>query len=281
MHPIPPATFACTRRSLLALVASAAAAAAVEPQAEEPALPVTALSTPLPLFDGHDLSSWFVSPDSVQPSFDQGELVVRIPKGAAFHAEVGGMDWDDYEVSGEFHVDFDPSQGGDGFLNLQFCPHDTLIFGQLLGGSATKIAYVEPGGRPFVESIQCRVANPVPLREWHRFSMLASGGVVATRVDGVAAAAAVVPIGTMGMFGILANFAWGVELRMRGLTVSFLKPTTRQLQQYARPAVTNWAEWVAARRAAGDTRSFDPKIPGKGLDVPEPAKSAKAADAGF
>jgi hypothetical protein len=264
-------------RVLLALLLASGAVAA-QPAADD-ALPASALSSPLPLFDGRSLSSWWIDPTGTPASIDHGDLVVHNRIGACFHAEVGGMSWDDYEVAGDFQLVKDTSdasrQAGSFGWNLQFCPHDTLIFAQLLGGSAMKVAYVDIlGGQPFVNLSHGNAPAPCEIGEWHRLSVLASGGVVAMRVDGVATTAGVVPIGTNGMFGLLGNFGSDAELRLRHLTIAFLRPTTRQLQEYARPALVNWQDWVQARQGAA-AAPLDPSIPGKGLD-PSAARAPTA-----
>ncbi len=269
-----------THRPLSVLLALLLASAAVAAQpATDDALPAAALSSPLPLFDGKRLASWWIDPSGTPATIDQGELVVHNRIGTCFHAEVGGMSWDDYEVAGEFQLVKDTSEAsrraGSFGWNLQFCPHDTLIFAQLLGGSAMKIAYVDIiGGQPFVNLSQANAPAACQIGEWHRLSVLASGGVVAMRVDGVATTAGVVPIGTKGMFGLLGNFGSDAELRLRHLTIAFFRPTTRQLQEYARPALVNWQEWVQAQQGAG-AAPLDPNIPGKGLD-PTAAKAPAA-----
>jgi hypothetical protein len=269
-------------RSLVALLFCGYAAAA-QPAIDDASAPASALSSPLPLFDGRDLSSWWIDPAGTPATIDQGELVIHNRIGSCFHAEVGGMSWDDYEVACEFQLLQDTSdasrQAGQGRgWNLQLCPHDTLIFAQLLGSSALKIAYVDIiGGRPFVNLSQGNAPVPAQQGEWHHLSVLASGGVVAMRIDGVATIAGVVPIGTKGMFGLLGNFGSDAQMRLRHLTIAFLRPTTRQLQEYARPALVNWQAWVESQHGAAEG-VLDPKVPGKGLDPADKPAGATGVD---
>jgi len=233
--------------------------------------PVSAFSSPLPLCDGRDLSSWWIDPSGSPVTIDHGDLVIHNRIGSCFHAEVGGMSWDDYEVDGDIQLEKDTSpaslQAGSFGWNMQFCPHDSLIFAQLIGGSAMKIAYVDLIGKhPFVNLSQGNAPLPVSLGAWHRLSVLASRGVVAMRVDGVAVLAGVVPIGTQGMFGLIGNFGSDAQVRLRHLTITFFRPTTRQLQEYARPALVNWQEWVESLQGLAKG-PLDPLVPGKGLDT--------------
>ncbi len=260
---------------LLLVLAGACAGAAQAPvdAAATPATPASAFCAPLPLMPGGDLASWWIDPTGSPATLDRDhqELVIHNRINTCFHAEIGGMSWDDYEVSGEFKLvsDSSPASRAAGSFgwNLQLCPHDTMIFAQLLGGSAIKIAYVDTiGGRPFAEAATGSAPNGAGPGDWHRWSVLASGGVVATRLDGVAILAGVVPIGTMGMFGLLGNFGSDAELHLRHLSIAFLKPTVRQLEEYARPAAANWRDYVQAQHGP-EAGALDPALPGHGLDL--------------
>ncbi len=232
-----------------------AAAEPDHPEAAEAAPPLP--TPPMPLFNGHDLDAWrLMETPAGNWRIADGDLVVHNPTGkdAAFHAEIGGMSWDDYEIAAEIRCDDLGTAGHFMGWNVQLSPNNTRIFAQLLMGGTGKLAYFDADrpGHEFVNLDSRPLSPAINVGEWHRLGITVSEGDVTLRVDGQDIVANRIDLGTRGMFGLLINFGSDATVRLRALTIRFLKPTADQLRECSRPAATNWAQWVAARTAAGE-----------------------------
>ncbi|HUW85144.1 MAG TPA: family 16 glycoside hydrolase [Phycisphaerae bacterium] len=198
----------------------------------------------LPLFDGTNLSRWWIDdPDAMAVERD-----VLVFRDRAVRAEVGGMSWDDYILSAEIRL---RRTRQDAQYCLQLTGNGTQIYCQLMPGHAILGYYCpEPPEKPKGFTPLQATDTDVPEGRWFEYQMKAEGGAVAAIVNGQAALSASVPGGTRGMPGMLVNQLHHTEVRVRNIRIRFLSPTDEQLREYGTDASTNWLRHKEADRQA-------------------------------
>ncbi|HUU22600.1 MAG TPA: sigma-70 family RNA polymerase sigma factor, partial [Phycisphaerae bacterium] len=203
------------------------------------------------LFNGINLDKWVILSESPRYEIAGGELVVDGP----LHAEVGGMSWDDYRVGVDVRVERDASDRSRFPFNVQLCPVGTCVYAQLFGDNVN-LAYWDNEREPHFTHLASE-PRPVPRRRWHRFEVLAEGGVAAVFLDGEEVIRERVPRGTAGMLGLLVNADSDARVRLRNIRITFLKPTPEQLRELETPAATNWEDFKRRQVAAGRRESVE------------------------
>jgi hypothetical protein len=193
----------------------------------------------LPLTPNGDLSKWWIEPFSGLKV--EGDTLVISETDV--RAEVGGMSWDDYELSSEIMIN---PTGEGAYCQLELTAAGTCAYCQLIPGWVV-LAYFshERNGTAHIGKAPLKVSHGT----WHEFLMRAEGGMITAVFDGKELTRGHCPNGTKGMPGFLAKFLKNTEARMRNIKIRFLAPTPEQLEEYELDATTNWQNYEARRRA--------------------------------
>jgi len=192
----------------------------------------------LPLFDGSDLSKWwFEDPEHVR--VQDGTLVFD---ERAVRAEVGGMSWENYELSAEVMIRI---TGEDAFYQVELTASGSCTYCQLLPGWMV-LAYFSSEKNATDHFGKATV--DVRPGQWHEFVMRAEEGLITVVFDGKELVRGTSPNGTRGMPGIIVKKVAAAEPRLRNLRIRFLSPTPEQIREYDLDAATNWQNYEAGRR---------------------------------
>ena len=205
----------------------------------------------LPLAEGGDFSKWVLDPDDAIEV--DGDGVVRVCKDAK--GEVGGVSWDNYVLSCEVRL---TRLSEDWYFQVELTAVGSCVYCQLLPKRIVLCSYLEGGkGDKDHHSIE-----NVELTEdaWHEFTMVAQDGRITAILDGKEVTKAASPLGTAGMAGFIVKFIKNAEVRLRNLRVRFLSPTSEQIEEYSRDALTNWRNHEEAQQSpAGDVLKAAPE----------------------
>ncbi len=199
---------------------------------------------------------WWIDPAANHCVVKDGEVAVynESAQGAALHAEIGGMSWDNYRVEMEIMAETGTSPAKHGFpWNVQICPSNTNTFCQFFGDGSFNIGYVHDFARPGDwMHLADKHLERMKTKQWHKIELTARHGQVVLKLDGKMVNQAKVPTGTAGMVGLLVNFASDAKVHLRNMSVTLLEPTEQQLKELSRDAAANWEEYRAAREKSGD-----------------------------
>ena len=194
----------------------------------------------LPLTPKGDLSKWWV--DAIGGFRVEGNTLVT--RGTDVRAEVGGMSWDNYELSSEVMID---STGEGAYYQVELTAVGTCVYCQLTPGWII-LAYFshERNGTAHFGKAPVEVSHGT----WHELRMRAKGGIITAVLDGKEVISGHSPNGTKGMPGFVVKFLKNTEAKLRNIRVRFLAPTREQLAEYELDATTNWQNYEARERAA-------------------------------
>ena len=188
------------------------------------------------LFDGSDLAKWVIG----GVELDGAALAIR---EGEVRAEAGGMSWDNYILRGEFLIS---PRGNTPKYCVQLTADGTGVYCQLVPHCMLIAYYCDrPKTKPkgfthLIAPAQVRA----PHKAWFTFTMRASQGRVTGMVDGKEIASARIPSGSQGMPGFLVNQLKDCDVKVRNIKIKFLRPTKRQLDEFAKHPLYNWLRHV-------------------------------------
>jgi RNA polymerase sigma factor (sigma-70 family) len=193
------------------------------------------------LFSGIYLNKWWIKPDAANYEIDDGEIVVHPPdgEGPALHAEVGGMSWNHYRAGVDVLFEGEATTGNQP-RNVQLCPNGTQVY-CYLSPEEGNINYLntETGEHVHLVKWSPRISPGT----WHRFEILVEDPKITTCIDGKKTATARIPRSTWGHLGLLVYCASDTRVRLRNMTITFLKPTAEQVRELETDALTNWEDF--------------------------------------
>ncbi len=194
----------------------------------------------LPLWDGTDLSKWYIDgPGSIE--LDSETLVVT---GDGKKAEVGGESWDNYVLRVEVMLGRARS---DELCRFQLTGQGTCYYCMLEPG-LVRLQYIDPEGGSRVELGQTEVAFKADT--WLEFQMKAENNIVTAILNGSEILARECPRGTKGFAGFLVDPGDSGEIRLRNIQIQFRNATDEQLREYETDALTNWLRLKEAEKKA-------------------------------
>ena len=193
-----------------------------------------------PLTPKGDLSKWWI--DTFRSLKVAGNALII--SRTDVRAEVGGMSWDNYELSSEVMINSTDERA---YYQVELTAVGTSVYCQLVPGWVV-LAYFshEKNGTAHFGKAPVQVSHGT----WHEFLMRAKGGIITAVFDDEELASGHSPNGTKGMPGFVVKFLKNTEVRMRNIKIRFLAPTAEQLEEYELDASTNWTNYEARKRVA-------------------------------
>jgi len=187
-------------------------------------------------------------------------LVVENPvgEGAALHVEFGGMSWDNYRLGVTFLVERDSSPGRQYPCNVQLCPRGTTVFCQVFGNSIN-LAYWDENREPHFTHLLPPHAfdRQISPGVWHRFEIQVNSPTVCIFFDNEEVACREVPIGAVGMPGLVVNYGSDARVRLKDFHIRFATPTRRQVTEFNKPPEVNWENYKREQVETGQRESMD------------------------